>query len=129
MKVSYFGNFKSVLRGSSAAKGRVASRYKTNVLKLERGEVRTLEVDLHTRKDLEIFESEAPGKTLFASATPLEQKAVRRSFGSAWRTRLPQQTILHRRSRPLPIFLNIEACLKSWAYGLQGEWSATKLTL
>lgn len=66
MKVSYFGNFKSVLRGSSAAKGRAASRYKTSVLKLERGDVRTLEVDLHTQKDLEIFESEAPGKTLFA---------------------------------------------------------------
>ena len=66
MKVSYFGNFKSVLRGSSAAKGRVASRYKTSVLKLERGEVRRLEVDLHTQKDLEIFESEAPGKTLYA---------------------------------------------------------------
>ena len=41
------------------------SRFHIKGLKLDRGEVSKLEVDLHTQKDLEIFESEDSSKTLF----------------------------------------------------------------
>lgn len=65
MKVSYFGNFKSVLKRTTSAQKQGPSRFHIKALKQERGEVSKLEVDLHTQKDLEIFESEDSSKTLF----------------------------------------------------------------
>lgn len=66
MKISYFPNIKSVLRGTSTRQGPAASGFKLNAVKLERVSASTLQIDLHTQKDLEIFESEDSSKTLFS---------------------------------------------------------------
>ncbi len=65
MKIGYFPNIKHILRRSTTRPGLAAQKFNINVVKPLRGEVTTLAVDLHTQKDLEIFESEVASKTLF----------------------------------------------------------------
>lgn len=65
MKISYLGNLKSTFRRPSSAQRSLTSQFNINVAQQDRGKVGTLEVDLHTQKDLEIFESEDITKTLF----------------------------------------------------------------
>ncbi|MDP2140003.1 MAG: hypothetical protein Q8L20_04250 [Gammaproteobacteria bacterium] len=66
MKINYFPGFKSILGRSATRQGRVTSRFRINAVKVERTRSSTLEVDLHTQKDLEIFESDDASKSLFA---------------------------------------------------------------
>jgi len=65
MKIGYILNPKSILRKSTTRQMQSASRFKVNAVKPERVQARTLEVDSHTQKDLEIFESSDASKTLF----------------------------------------------------------------
>ncbi len=65
MKIGYFPSIKSLLRNSTLRKGQVVPRYRIRAVKQSSDPSRTLELDSHTVKDLEIFQAEGSGSTLF----------------------------------------------------------------
>lgn len=65
MKIGYFPSIKSLLRNSSLGKGQDVPRYRIRSVKQSRVESQTLNLDSHTLKDLEIFEAEGSGRSLF----------------------------------------------------------------
>ncbi|MEX0965276.1 MAG: hypothetical protein WDZ52_14690 [Pseudohongiellaceae bacterium] len=65
MKIGYFPSIRSILRDSTLRKGQAVARYKIRVEKRSQFESKTLELDSHTLRDLEIFQSESSGSSLF----------------------------------------------------------------
>lgn len=65
MKIGYFPSIKSILRGSTLREGQKVPRYRIRAVKQDRVKSRTLELDLHTLKDLEVFQAEGFGSSLF----------------------------------------------------------------
>ena len=65
MKIGYFPSIKSILRDSTLSKGQQIPRYRIRAVKQERLACRTLELDAHTLKDLEVFQAEGSGSSLF----------------------------------------------------------------
>lgn len=65
MKIGYFPSIKSILRDSTLRKGLDVPRYRIRAAKQSRVESRTLKLDSHTLKDLEVFQAEGSGSTLF----------------------------------------------------------------
>lgn len=65
MKIGYFPSIKSILRDSTLRKGATVPRYRIRAVKRNPTELRTLELDSHTLKDLEVFQADASGSSLF----------------------------------------------------------------
>ncbi|NKB32719.1 MAG: hypothetical protein GKR91_06440 [Pseudomonadales bacterium] len=65
MRVSYFSNLKSLFRGSPIRRNTRVSRFHMQSLGFEEGKYETLELDEDTQKDLEIFQSQSGGTSLF----------------------------------------------------------------
>jgi len=65
MKIGYFPSIKSILRDSTVSKGLEVPRYRIRAVKQGRIDAKTLELDSHTLKDLEIFQAEGSGSSLF----------------------------------------------------------------
>jgi DNA mismatch repair protein MutS len=65
MKIGYFPSIKSILRDSTVSKGLEVPRYRIRAVKQGRIESKTLELDSHTLKDLEVFQAEGSGSSLF----------------------------------------------------------------
>lgn len=65
MKVGYFPSIKNLLRSTTIRESQVSSRFKTRTIHRERVEAPVLAIDDHTLKDLEVFQSEGNGKSLF----------------------------------------------------------------
>lgn len=65
MKLGYFPSIKSILRDTTLSKGIEVPRYKIRAVRHDRIEARTLELDSHTLKDLEVFQAEGSGSSLF----------------------------------------------------------------
>lgn len=65
MKLGYFPSLKSILRDSTISKGLEVPRFRIRAVKQGRIESKTLELDAHTLKDLEIFQAEGSGSSLF----------------------------------------------------------------
>ena len=95
--------FRSILRKSATRHKHVASGFNIKVEKPERGNVNTLEVDLHTQKDLEIFESEDDSKSLFnlcnstrtAGGALILRRRMENPFSDATSIKQTQQSILY----------------------------------
>ena len=103
MKVNYFPNVKSAVSRLATEKRQALSRIKVNVSKPERAKVKALEVDPHTQKDLEIFESEDASKTLF-------------HLCDSTRTEGGGQILRYRMSHPFSDPVNIRQTQQSIAY-------------
>jgi len=65
MKIGYFPSIKSILRDSTVSKGLEVPRYRIGAVRQDRIESKTLELDSHTLKDLEVFQAEGSGSSLF----------------------------------------------------------------
>jgi len=65
MKIGYFPSIKSILRDSTLSKGQEVPRYRIRAVKRSSDEPKTLELDSHTLKDLEVFQAEGSGSSLF----------------------------------------------------------------
>ena len=65
MKIGYFPSIKALLRDSTLRKGQTVPRYRIRAVKRSGDASRTLQLDPHTIKDLEIFQAEGSGSTLF----------------------------------------------------------------
>lgn len=65
MKIGYFPSIKAILRDSTLRKGQTVPRYQIRAASQRSIAPKTLKLDSHTLKDLEIFQAEASGSTLF----------------------------------------------------------------
>jgi DNA mismatch repair protein MutS len=65
MRVGYFSNLRSLFRDSPMQSKSKASRFRIQSLGFTEGQYQTLELDEDTEKDLEIFQSQSGGVSLF----------------------------------------------------------------
>lgn len=65
MKIGYFPSIKGLLRDSNLGKGQARPRFQIKAARHSQSEARTLKLDSHTLKDLEIFQAEGSASTLF----------------------------------------------------------------
>jgi len=65
MKLGYFPSISAIIRNSTLRKGQSVPRYRIRAERQGRVQAKSLELDAHTLKDLEVFQSEGSGRTLF----------------------------------------------------------------
>lgn len=65
MKFGYFPSITAILRDSTLRKGQEVPRYRIRAVRQGVAESRSLELDSHTVKDLEVFQAEGSGSSLF----------------------------------------------------------------
>ncbi len=65
MKLGYFPSITSILRDSTLRKGQEVPRYRIRAVRQGVAESRSLNLDSHTLKDLEVFQAEGSGSSLF----------------------------------------------------------------
>lgn len=65
MKLGYFPSISAIVRNSTLRKAQSVPRYRIRAERHSRIQPRSLELDSHTIKDLEIFQSEGSGSNLF----------------------------------------------------------------
>lgn len=103
MKIGYFPSIKSILRNSTLRKGQEVHRYRIRAVKQNRMESQTLNLDAHTLKDLEIFEAEGSGSSLF-------------DLFNSTKTQGGAQVLRHRMENPLAEFNRILEVQQSISY-------------
>ncbi|PCI74917.1 MAG: hypothetical protein COB20_14115 [SAR86 cluster bacterium] len=100
MKIGYFPSIKSILRDSTLSKGQDVPRYRIRAVKHDRIESKTLELDSHTLKDLEVFQAEGSADSLF-------------DLYNSTKTRGGAQILRHRMENPFADTVSIRQIQKS----------------
>lgn len=103
MKIGYIPSIKSLLRNSSLRKSKDVPRYRIRSVKQSRVGSQTLNLDAHTLKDLEIFEAEGSGSSLF-------------DMYNSTRTQGGAQVLRHRMENPFAEADNILQAQQSISY-------------
>ncbi|PCJ22622.1 MAG: hypothetical protein COA96_13855 [SAR86 cluster bacterium] len=103
MRIGYFPSIKSILRDSSLSKGQKVSRYKIRAVKQDRVVSKTLKLDAHTLKDLEVFEAEGSGRNIF-------------DLYNSTKTQGGSQVLRHRMENPFADLNSIRQTQKSIRY-------------
>ena len=103
MKLGYFPSIKSILRDSTLSQGKKVPRYKIRAVKQDRIASKTLELDAHTLKDLEVFQTEGSADCLF-------------DLTNSTRTQGGAQILHHRMEDPFADALSIRQTQKSISY-------------
>ncbi len=103
MRIGYFPDFKTIMRSSAVKRAPASRRYRVQVAAPGRFKYNSLEIDAHTLKDLEIFQAETSGKSLFqlcnftttqGGAQILRQR-MEHPFTDARHIKQAQQSITH----------------------------------
>jgi DNA mismatch repair protein MutS len=103
MKLGYFPSIKSILRDSTLSQGQKVPRYKIRAIKQDRIASKTLDLDPHTLKDLEVFQAEGSADCLF-------------DLYNSTRTAGGAQILRHRMENPFADAVSILQVQKSISY-------------